>query len=279
MKHVFLCHASEDQALAEGVQLALVTAGYEVFFDAQTLQAGDDFNGRILAAIRGCDAFVFLATPASLAEGRYTLTELKFIRQRWPSPAGRVLTINAARLAAQALPPYLAAATLLETQGNVAAEARAALDVMLDRQASVEQLTQQVRRGRRGKALWAGLAAGLLVLAAVLGVVAYPRLQLAWLGAHLHLASFNKHWVREGTELRVADDWRLLVVKVDDVKFKNQALYLSLSTPGSAAQQRVLGLDTPKTVVLGDREYLLQVHDFADVERGADQAELSVTLK
>ena len=107
MANVFLCYASEDRQLAESVQLALAAGGHVVFFDRDSLHAGDDYHRRILTAIRACDAFVFLATSHSTAKGKYTLSELRFIRQRWPNPVGRVLTVNPSNLPASALPPYL----------------------------------------------------------------------------------------------------------------------------------------------------------------------------
>lgn len=285
MRLVFLCYASEDQALAESIQLALASAGYEVFFDQESLFAGDDYNGRILEAIRKCDAFVFLATNSSVREGKYTLTELKFIRQRWPSPAGRVLAVNPHELEITRLPPYVAAATLLQTKGSIAAEVRAAVDIMLDRQRSVEQLSRQVDRSRRRKNSYAIAAAVGLLVSGVLGTVSYPQLRLLALGCQVDIGRIHNMWLREGQELRVADGWRCFLLKIDDVKVKTLdgqgpgELHVSFATEGAPPQRRIVAINAPKTVVVKDREYEVLVHDFSDVQKGADQAEVTLAIK
>jgi hypothetical protein len=85
VRTIFICYASEDKPAAERVQLALVAAGYKVFFDEQSLPAGGDYHARIERAIRTCDLLVFLVTPSSIARGKFTMTELKFARERWPN--------------------------------------------------------------------------------------------------------------------------------------------------------------------------------------------------
>jgi hypothetical protein len=125
---VFLCHASEDREAAERIQLALIGAGFDVFFDEQSLPPGSDYQARIREALNLSDFFVFLATSHALAKGKYTLTELSFARKKWPHPAGRVIAVNVDSLLASSLPNYLQAATLLTVEGNLAAEVRAALE-------------------------------------------------------------------------------------------------------------------------------------------------------
>lgn len=133
MPSIFLCHASEDKPAVEPVQLALASAGYEVFYDRQSLPAGADYQARIRAAILQCDLFVFMASPASVAPGRFTLTELRFARERWPSPVDRVLPVLIGALTPSQLPPYLQAVTVLTAEGNLAAEVRAAAEAMVGR--------------------------------------------------------------------------------------------------------------------------------------------------
>jgi hypothetical protein len=131
MRTIFICYASNDKPAAEKIQLALVGAGYKVFFDEQSLPPGGDYHARIERAIRTCDLLVFLITPNSLAAGKFTLTELKFVRERWPSPVGRVLAVNVQGLPAAEIPAYLTAATMLVVAGNLASEVRAAAERML----------------------------------------------------------------------------------------------------------------------------------------------------
>ena len=134
MSSVFICHASEDKPVVEPIALALVNAGCRVFYDEQSLPAGGDYQGRIEAAIADCDVFVFIASAVSTAPERFTLSELKFARQRWPSPVDRVLPVAIGGISAAALPPYLQAVTIFTASGNVAAEVRNEVEGMLRRQ-------------------------------------------------------------------------------------------------------------------------------------------------
>src|SRR6266478_1820733 len=131
MRTVFLCHASEDKTAAERIQLALASAGYKVFFDEESLPPGGDYHARIREAIRECDIFIFLISTSSVAQGKFTLTELKFARDRWPSPVGRVLPVNLDNLSTTEIPAYLTATTMLFVAGNLASEVRAATEQML----------------------------------------------------------------------------------------------------------------------------------------------------
>lgn len=134
MPSVFLSHASEDKALAEPIQLALATAGYNVFYDELSLPPGGDYHHRIETAVKRCDVFVFIASPASITEGKYTLLELKYARARWPSPINRVLPVVTDGLKPADLPPYLQPATILSinrTGGAAAAEVRTAVAAIM----------------------------------------------------------------------------------------------------------------------------------------------------
>jgi hypothetical protein len=131
MPSVFLCHSSEDKPLVEPMQLALASAGCQVFYDEQSLPPGGDYHARIRAAVNSCDLFVFVASPASITAGKFTLTELKFARERWPTPVNRVLPVAIGGLKPSDLPNYLQAATVLTVSGNAAAEVRHAVEAML----------------------------------------------------------------------------------------------------------------------------------------------------
>ncbi len=131
MAFVFLCHASEDKPLVEPIQLALLNAGHKVFFDKQSLPPGGDYQTRILEAINRCDVFIFIASSASISEGKYTLSELKFARMRWATPVNRVLPVIIGGVSPGDLDPYLKTVTAMSVSGNVAAEVRVEVDVML----------------------------------------------------------------------------------------------------------------------------------------------------
>jgi hypothetical protein len=266
MRKVFLCHATEDKALAERIQLALATGGYDVFFDQQSLNAGDDFDGTIHRAILACDAFLFLATASSVAKGKYTLTELKLIRQRWSSPAGRVLTVNVGGLPPSELPPYLAAATVLEATGNVAAEVRVAIDILLEGQRSLDRIL-------RHRAIYGAATAALL---AVGGALFYPHAQKGLLGANARLGEFGPKWISENDDYVIADGWRSFRLKVPHVRFKDRHVVLALSRGSTASEVRV-DLRSPKTTMIDGREYRFFMDDVSDVAVGDDQARLTIT--
>lgn len=125
---VFLSYASEDRDTAEEIELALRGSGHSVFFDRASLPPGGEFHARIRDAVRRCDAFVFLVSPHSIAQGGYARTELKFARERWESPADRVLPVIVGKLPWEDIPAYLRSVTVLEPEGNVAAEVADAID-------------------------------------------------------------------------------------------------------------------------------------------------------
>lgn len=128
--HVFLSYAAEDRDAAESIQLALLGAGYRVFFDRQSLPAAGDYYAGIQAAVSSVDLFVFLVSAHSVAEGSFALTELKQARLRWPHPKGRVLPVLLDPAGLARMPNYLRSVTFLEPEGHLAAEVLMAVDAM-----------------------------------------------------------------------------------------------------------------------------------------------------
>ncbi len=124
---IFLSYASEDRAIAEEISLALAGAEHEVFFDRTSLPAGADFHARIEAAVKASDLVIFLISARSIAPGSYTLTELRYVRERWPHPKHRLLSVRLGPVAFEAIPPYLRSVTVLEPEGHVAAEVASAV--------------------------------------------------------------------------------------------------------------------------------------------------------
>jgi hypothetical protein len=96
-----------------------------VFRDRTSLPTGEAFDARIRTAIEESDLFVFLISPMSVVQGRYTLTELKFAEQVWPHPGGHVLPVMVEPVPIDAIPPFLRAVTILTPRGNLAAEVAA----------------------------------------------------------------------------------------------------------------------------------------------------------
>jgi SH3-like domain-containing protein len=130
MMRVFLCHANQDKSAAESIAFSLRARGHEVFLDRDDLPPGGSFDQRIERAVKRSDVFVFLISPDSVAEGRYTLTELTFARHKWPDPNEHVLPVMARKTPLEQVPAYLKAVTILEPSGSISAETSAAVDAM-----------------------------------------------------------------------------------------------------------------------------------------------------
>lgn len=67
-------------AVAERLGLALRQHGHEVFFDQQSLPAGDSFDRQIREAIEDSDLMVVLLSGEFLDANSYTLTEVELAR-------------------------------------------------------------------------------------------------------------------------------------------------------------------------------------------------------
>jgi hypothetical protein len=65
---VFLCHASEDNALARRIAEDLQDAAIETFFDEWSISTGDSIRQRIDSGLEGCSHFMVLLTEASIAK-------------------------------------------------------------------------------------------------------------------------------------------------------------------------------------------------------------------
>lgn len=124
---VFLSHASEQKTTAEQVALSLRSRGYTVFLDRDDLPAAQSFDERIEAGVAASDFMVFLISPESVTQGRYTLTELFYARRKWGTPHGRVLPVMIAPTPMSAVPEFLKAVTIMEPMGNAAAEISSAV--------------------------------------------------------------------------------------------------------------------------------------------------------
>ena len=119
---IFLSHPSTHQDLAEQLSVSLAGEGHTVFYDRTSLAPGQEFDRQIREEIERSDLFVFLVSAESVSRGRYTLTELKLARKKWPHPGGHVLPVLVEPTEMSTIPPYLRAVTLLAPEGNLAAE-------------------------------------------------------------------------------------------------------------------------------------------------------------
>ena len=62
---VFVSHASADTWVAGQVARSIRNAGGEVFFDAVDIEKGDEYDAKILDALRRCEELVVLMTPTA----------------------------------------------------------------------------------------------------------------------------------------------------------------------------------------------------------------------
>jgi hypothetical protein len=119
---IFLSVASPDRPKAEEVALALRGDGHIVFLDDTDLPPADSFHERIRRAIQQADIMVFFISPASVSPSRYTLSELKFARDKWQHPKNRVLPVMVSPTPMDKIPPFLKAVTIYSPRGDLTAE-------------------------------------------------------------------------------------------------------------------------------------------------------------
>ncbi len=139
--HIFLSFAGQYREIADRLAVGLAQEGHTVFFDRDDLPPAQGYDARIRREIDRTDLVVFLIAPESVRPGAYALTELDYVRKRWPIPSGRVLPVMAAKVPYDALPGYLSAVTALEPRGNLVADVLAAVD--------------RIAQGRRRRLPWA----------------------------------------------------------------------------------------------------------------------------
>ena len=159
---IFVSYASDRQADAEPIALALRSRGYDVFFDRDDLPAGQTYHDQIAAAIGASDILVFLVSPESVDKGRYTVTEIGIARKKWRTPKGRILPVMLAPTPIETIPAYLREVSFFETDGNLVADAALEVDQMfaaLRREAAQKSVRTALRFGAVALGL-AALAAG-----------------------------------------------------------------------------------------------------------------------
>ncbi|WP_298021807.1 toll/interleukin-1 receptor domain-containing protein [uncultured Parasphingopyxis sp.] len=122
MGKIFLSYASDDKSLAKDIQARLRQNGHDVFYDEERLRASDDYDRVIRQRIGSSDVMIFLCSPAAVAEGRYTLTELGMAERHWPNPQGRLLPVLVGGAAIGDLPSYLKGLSVYRPKGDAVSE-------------------------------------------------------------------------------------------------------------------------------------------------------------
>ncbi|MEL6755947.1 MAG: toll/interleukin-1 receptor domain-containing protein [Pseudomonadota bacterium] len=127
---IFLSYASEHKLLAEQISESIKARGHRVFFDRNDLPAGDTYEDQIESAIARSNLLVFLISPESVSDGRFTRTELLIARKKWSSAKKRVLPVLIKSTPMEDVPNYLKTVTILEPEGSIPAETASAVQCM-----------------------------------------------------------------------------------------------------------------------------------------------------
>lgn len=153
---IFVSYSSEDRKPAEDIAVRLEQEDHEVYFDRSSLRPAEGYDEALRDFLGKADLMIFLISPDSISEGRYTLSELKFARERWKNPRGRILPVMARKTPMDAVPAYLQALGILEAAGSLSAEVLAEVD--------------RLRRGRLRRQVMGGaaIAASIAVVGAAI---------------------------------------------------------------------------------------------------------------
>jgi hypothetical protein len=128
MAYVFISYSHEQKADAERAAVFIEQYNHQVFFDQDSLEAGRAFGPRIKQEIQNADLFVFLISPESVTPQRYTLSELRFAREKWGASSDRILPVMVTPTDMALIPPFLQAIGILRPEGNLEAELASAVD-------------------------------------------------------------------------------------------------------------------------------------------------------
>ncbi len=160
---IFLSYASDDREIAEKIASRLELEDHTVFFDREGLQSGKGYDQQIRQAINDCDLLIFLISPDAVAAGRYTLTELKFAKQKWRNVTDRILPVVARETPTADIPAVLSSLQMVVPEGNLEAEVVA----------RVAQISNAPRHepGKRSRPRWIPLAAAAGVIAVAVAVI------------------------------------------------------------------------------------------------------------
>lgn len=91
---VFLCHASENKPIVNGLYDDLVAAGYEPWLDTEVLLPGMDWDLEIRKGMRASDSALVCLSSISVAKEGYVQKELKFAQDiQDEKPRGTIFLI------------------------------------------------------------------------------------------------------------------------------------------------------------------------------------------
>jgi len=130
--NLFISYASEQHDVADRLAIALTNEGHNVFFDADSLRAGENYNERLRKAIDNCDQFIYLVSPESVEDGSYARSELQMAQRRFKIAVGHILPVMIAPTDYSTIPNYAKSVTVLEPEGD-------AVVAVLNRMAEIEK--------------------------------------------------------------------------------------------------------------------------------------------
>ncbi len=91
---LYIAHELEDSSFATDVESALKGAGHKVFRRAGTLEAGKSIADQTRRTLARCDFLIFIASPASVAAGKVSLSDLVMAHEKWRDPKGRIVVLH-----------------------------------------------------------------------------------------------------------------------------------------------------------------------------------------
>ena len=125
---IFISYAKQQRHIAEDINAVLSARGHSVFFDRKNLAPGLEYQTTIRRAVEDCEVFVFLISPESVADRRYTLTELGYRERKVTRTSGTLLPVVVKPTLLARIPAYLRTVTLQFPQGNLSAGVADAID-------------------------------------------------------------------------------------------------------------------------------------------------------
>ncbi|WP_088343254.1 MULTISPECIES: toll/interleukin-1 receptor domain-containing protein [Rhodomicrobium] len=117
---IFLSHQPELESHARDIASSIEARGHRVLRSGRGPSAPDQ--------IERADAFIFLITPQSVAQGTRTMSELQLAQQKWPVAEDHVLPVAVARTKISEIPSYLRSVDILQPKGNLGLDIAARVD-------------------------------------------------------------------------------------------------------------------------------------------------------
>jgi TIR domain len=124
----FISYAKQQRHIAEDINAVLSARGHSVFFDRESLAPGLEYQTTIRREVEDCEVFVFLISPESVTDRRYTLTELGYRKRKILKTSGTLLPVVVKPTLLANIPAYLRTVTLQFPQGNLSVDVADAID-------------------------------------------------------------------------------------------------------------------------------------------------------